>query len=370
MELTPEQAFMLASARARAVGADWPEVPEALDHMALLLLAQRHRMATFVATSLLSQDIPRPVRERRIDKFFVDARMLGAVRNAKKRAVALALQAAFLDAGIPSILRKGCHLDTALYGGTGLREFNDIDVFIPPDARRAALRVAQAQGFAAGWFDAVTGRFQPTSRKEKIYYDMTPDHLPPMQLMRAEDPVLPAIKLDLCFDLAWAQHPQRDQFEPILLDALAVVEGQSEPVGQTDLAFHLLDVSMHIYREARHQQTLGVNDLAGVRLPKFLDVSVLCHALTGAQRARFRTWCKRSPAIAAAASWVLHHTDTVMGSSHLNSLGLRADPFHLQQWVTQTAAIRTWRGTMIDRLFAADPKSLFAPDLSAHASGQ
>jgi hypothetical protein len=57
------------------------------------------------------------------------------------------IAAAFVSAGIGSILLKGPAFDQLLFGGTRSRGYSDIDLLIDPAERRAAQSVMEQQGF-------------------------------------------------------------------------------------------------------------------------------------------------------------------------------------------------------------------------------
>lgn len=143
----------------------------------------------------------------------------------------LALLVRAFDAeGIPVVALKGMHVATALYGGIGQRETNDIDLLVPRACLERAGAVAQANGYAST---------QPFSVATDV---AIAHHLAPLTKGRA--------RLEIHWSIVEPRRPYSIDPAPLVERsvALAVPGASLRALAHEDLLLHLCAHSAYSHR--------------------------------------------------------------------------------------------------------------------------
>jgi hypothetical protein len=257
--------------------------PEGLDWPFLLDAAFRHRVAAMIGARLVRSGA---IEQESRHEYALDALLAASSLNERRNRVlvqeAVRLVGLLRAAGIPTALRKGAYLTPAVYRDLGLRPMNDIDLFVDRSASQGVAEILSAEGYAPGTVDA-RGRITPLTRRQSVFWNVHVNNLPSYH-RRCEDPLLPSIAVDVCFDLflpasgcALPAHRLLTQTRTFEAD------GQSLPVFRPE--HFLIDVAAHLYKESttlryiekgKHQRLLQYVDLvAVVRSQPTLDWDVV-----------------------------------------------------------------------------------------------
>lgn len=271
--------------------------------------------------------------------------------------------------GIPVACTKGIVLESSLYGGNGSRFLGDIDFMIDARHGEEVTETLATMGFRNGYLDRASGKINSLTRRDLIAYRLNPDHLPPF-IREFEDPVVPHIHVDFACSFTWTSSPYQ---LPVVrgLANLATLklpgpEGRTVPALNT--AFLFIFTVLHLFREAYVSTWLDLGQ--DVNLMKFGDV--------------VRSWRKWRSELATDAfrqlleelaidqpvGWVLVHTDRTFGLDIARTLGLEnsvSEEF-LKSGASRSGQEIRWRGTMLDRLQAANRRELLVQN-AGKASG-
>ena len=266
---------------------------------------------------------------------------------------------AMKDSGITLVARKGILLDATAYGSCGKRWMNDIDFMaLPQDGKRIEQIMAKL-GYQPGELDNSGQVLKAFDRKQELTYRMNPDHLPRF-VRRANGDAGTHFAIDIATSFTWWS----SDMEVSLEDAFANVESTEIKTADVILTgflpeFHLLDIVMHLFREAYMETT--ISEGRDVFLSGFLDILMLCEI----HRNRFGSgafgrFC-RNKGIVMPVAWVFSHLDKVFGldlSGHMGVNGFASDDY-LQSWRKSGGEIRNWKGNMRERLHAQDRAHFF-----------
>jgi hypothetical protein len=149
--MTREERLVLLLARGRLTESERDRAQSLLfpaaDWTRCLRLARRHEVVPFVHKNLEClgfPGVPCEVREA-----LQAGRRAVAARNALLGRELAHVMRILADAGVPAIPMKGVLLAETLYGDPSLRDCSDMDVLVPRDRAREALRLLRAQGYAS-----------------------------------------------------------------------------------------------------------------------------------------------------------------------------------------------------------------------------
>ena len=115
----------------------------AIRHKVLCLLADR------LATTGLDRDLPRT-----INRFLAGTLRANQYTTRLSRAEITRITMAFSDAGLTVAALNGIAAESNLYGGTGARQFTDLDVLLAPDDITTARTVLAKLGYHSTSLDA------------------------------------------------------------------------------------------------------------------------------------------------------------------------------------------------------------------------
>jgi hypothetical protein len=269
-------------------------------------------------------------------------------RAARNAAAVRDLQAALARSGIPSLARKGVVYGRLFYGDWGLRVQGDNDLFVPPAASETAAQVLWQEGYRTGIWSAETGAVEPLPRKRLLMYFLNPDHVPPAA-KPVSGPFTEAISVDVATHLSWYGSPYAAVER--LLDRDFETPSQVEGLKTLSSLGHFFDCLFHGYREAYFENPLagGMN----VNLRKFLDLWLIWGSLDACAREAARETVLEL-GLAPVAGWLATHLDDLFGADLLSGLGLcgRYDRREANTWRSDAGEVRTWHGSIRDRLFA------------------
>lgn len=286
------------------------------DHGRLIEYALRHKLAAALADYVHRQGLRRafPVQLRvPLLSFLQIAQHRAAVLTAEAARVSEALAAAGIDAA----WTKGLVAQERLYDGSGIRQFNDIDLMIRPEDRDRLRATLVDAGYAAEQtWDPVSGLLVPRSRTELRIYQLSPDHLPHFHRI-GPDPVVPVVALDVANSLTWHGSDWQVPMEAVLAGRRSVTVGDFS-LPALSAAHSFLFVCLHLFREGWLDRFARVK---GVNLAQVAEVLREWRRLHAAERAAV-VEAIAAHGLARPVAWACGHTDAVFGSSLTKELGI------------------------------------------------
>lgn len=260
--------------------------------------------------------------------------------------------------GIPFAWTKGVVLQHTLYGNDGTRVLNDMDMMVPVVYCGEVSRALEELGYAAAHtFDRTTGGLVPLSRRERLIYKVSPDHLPHF-LKTTDDIVVPLVTLDVAHSLTWHQSEWVLPLEVAFEQVEAVSVGESPDRTLTGLlpTHSFLFVCLHLFREAWFESGLREQD---VTLAQFGEVVRFWGALDARQRMEVEDLV-RDYRLEEPVGWVVGNVDALFGTELSRQTGLdasiAADWLHTAKGTD--GRLKTWHGSMRDRMRACRPPKL------------
>lgn len=328
-------------------------VRDGLDWGELLDQAIRHRMLTMVAHAVVTErltDVPLRLAEHLRNVLAVNRYRRGAWYGEVGR-----VTGALETSGLRVAARKAAAYEPTVYAGDGRRWLGDIDLLVRPEDREQTAAVLASLGYEVGLYDDDAGVVVPFPREELIKYRLNPDHLPTHSLVTG-DVVVPVLEVDVATSLTWARAPYHVSID----DALATVEHEhvavSPPVSVPRLgpAFQFLDTVLHLFREARFEWWLKMQQ--DVDLMKFGDVIRLWEAHASELTAGAFLEQLEEYGVVEPVAWVLEHVDRTFGLETVAALGLagRVDDAFLAGTSNAAPPPEARRVSMRERLHSKD----------------
>lgn len=174
--------------------------------------------------------------------------------------------------GIPAMVRKGIVMANLVYSDQGIRYMNDIDFFVPNEYLEAFIHVMDDLGYAMGRDSPDRRVIAPLNRDAQVQWKLQIGSLPPF-LRTTSEPYIDILAIDARKQM---MEPASGKYVP-MEDLIARSETQtlvSEPVQMLSPEDFLIDLTVHIYREANMLQAMDASkDLC---LYRFLDVAEYC----------------------------------------------------------------------------------------------
>lgn len=265
---------------------------------------------------------------------------------------AAAINDALRTRGVAFAFTKGIVCQRTLYGGTGARIFNDIDLMLDKAGEAEVESALEALGYQGeSRFDYHSKQIVPLPRSERAMFKMyiQNDHLP--HFLKAHPDGVPQVfRVDVAFSLAWDNSIWEVPLEAALERIRSV---ECDITGETlilpamqpeyDLLFHVL----HLFREGWFERSAKAKD---VRLSQFADIWRSLARLDVEQLARFCGVVDEF-GLEAPVAWVLFHADGLFDSSLVEQCGLGG--FVEDEWVSSMCGPRgflRWSGDMNSRL--------------------
>ncbi|HEU5319365.1 MAG TPA: nucleotidyltransferase family protein, partial [Methylomirabilota bacterium] len=251
---------------------------------------------------------------------------------------------------LPLVSRKGLVFERALYGGRGLRAFDDLDFMTLPAHGPAVADMLRALGFDGGKVDRLRGETVPHDRRRLVTYRLAPDHLPPFT-RPAGDAFVTHVEVDVSLSFTWwgseYDVPQAEAFATVV----PVATGDGEDLPAFSPAYQFVDAALHLFREAFVEMPFQDRGNA-VKLRSFLDVRLLVEGQAGAEARRRLRETVHALGIVRPVAWVLTHVDRVFDSRTLDALGLHGaiSPDWAAGWRRMGGELAAWHGDMRRRL--------------------
>jgi hypothetical protein len=149
--MTQEERLVLLLARGRLTESEQARARSLLapapDWTRCVHVARRHEVVPLVHKNFEHLGFPGVPSEAR--EALEAGRRTVAARSALLARELARVMRILADAGVPAIPMKGVLLAEILYGDPGLRDCSDMDVLVPRDRAREALRLLRAQGYAS-----------------------------------------------------------------------------------------------------------------------------------------------------------------------------------------------------------------------------
>ncbi|MGB3239936.1 MAG: nucleotidyltransferase family protein [Geitlerinemataceae cyanobacterium] len=330
-----------------------------LNWQEILHQAKRHKLlpllASYTTSGEFADRVPRAVKQQLRTVLFQNR-----FKTAFYRQEAARIISAFNQHGIRFVVTKGMSWESTLYDGNGSRAFSDIDWMILPQFREAASQALADLGYQKGSFDAKTDRVVPHSRETLIKYRLNPDHLP-SHVRLTDDAIIRSIEVDVANSLTWTHSPFQVPIEVALAE---IVEQPIPGIPEVQLPcfipkFQFLFTILHLFKEAWIEITIDMGK--DVTLSKFADVIRLWNAYREVLQTDDFVSTLEEFKIVDPVLWVLEHLDRTFKTEIVPSLGLEGRV--TEEWLSSAGSkdgkVRSWRGTMRDRLYCKDRRQLF-----------
>lgn len=256
---------------------------------------------------------------------------------------------------------KGIVFESCIYGGNGSRNLDlDIDFMILPKYRDTVCDIVDKLGYELADYDWASNKTKPHSRKDLMIFKLNPDHLPAFTLLTG-DTLVPGIQVDFANSLTWARSPYEVPIE------IALENRCFQPIpGHTHIQmpsftpeFQFVFTVLHLFREAWFER--WVNAEQDVNLLKFGDVIRLWRTYESNLKSGKFIGMLQKFEIVEPILWVLEHLDRTLGTVIVDSLGLQGqlDEEWLSSAYVTGGGVRTWQGTIRERLFNKNIKEAF-----------
>ncbi|MGY0064954.1 nucleotidyltransferase family protein [Streptomyces sp. LZ34] len=328
--------------------ADVKKVLETLTWDDLSVQARRHRMLPQVADFLIQANYldlaPHQFRRELIESLYWNRHLSALATDEAARLVQ-----AITECGMTVACTKGVIFQHSLYGGRGVRTFNDIDLMIDPAHKDIVKDVMISAGYHAGKdYDFRTDTLTELPRRRLAMYLLRPDHLPHFfRPITGEG--IPYHITDVAFSLTWYSSGWQVPMVEALtdLDEVEVGDGKIKLPSLTP-PYSFIFTAMHLFREGWFERAVRAKDL---RLGQFADIWRLWHRMDAGDITMLSDLIRRYD-IAPPLAWVCSFTDQIFKSRIIEGLGL--EPYCERSWLCSTGALDgsylEWSGDMVERL--------------------
>lgn len=229
-------------------------------------------------------------------------------RNAVLRDEIGALAAAFGDADVPVVFRKGAFLAWHCYPDPGMRVLNDIDFLVAPADAARAVETLRSLGYAAGRLDGADRVIVPESRARTAFYRMHTNNLPPMKRPLG-NPYATHVRVDPVIDLYLPSSGYSIDVDEIMERAVTVPLG-GVPARVAAPEDFLLDLCAHTFKDGTTIRSIRRGGHR--RIAQHCDISALLQhpGATFDWTAFVATACRYG--VAAPCYFTLAHNATLM----------------------------------------------------------
>ncbi|WEH12239.1 nucleotidyltransferase family protein [Streptomyces sp. VNUA24] len=258
-------------------------------------------------------------------------------------------------AGVRYAVRKGPVLCESIYRDVGIRRMNDLDLLVERDtgAEKVLADLGYAQGIVAENGCSVT----PYARSTKAFWALHVNNKLPYKKVTT-DPDVVYFEVDLCVDLYQKNSSGAADMDAIL-DRAVTMDIGGEPAYVLAPEDHLLDLCLHLYKEAVSLLTIEWGK--DLTLQKFLDVAT---SLKRSSRETLSNFCDAAQNGGARdVHFVLHHTRTLYPDAVPDFLieALAPDSMdHLDEYGSLDGKTARWASGFLERLFDSNRERLVA----------
>ena len=279
------------------------------------------------------------------------------------RNAALEVGRTLLSEKISFVVTKGIVFESILYGGNGSRSMNDIDFMILPADREKVRSVMKGLGYFEGIFDWNAGEVKPHNRKDKIIYELNPDHLPIFAKLTGEN-LIRCVHVDFANSLTWEKSEFNVPVESAMEENFfySLPGSGSFPMPCFGIPYQFIFTILHFFREAWLERWMSWEQ--DVNLIKFFDVMRLWDLYKNELIRKDFTDLLRIFGIEKPVAWVLVHIDRAFQSKMAEELGLGqvvSEEF-LRSSLASGGKLIYWKGDMRNRIYSKNRKDLFYPE--------
>ena len=341
------------------------------DHDELLAQAMRHNLVPAVAEFLVCTELIAPVPPR-LKLFFVNALHANKRKNQIATEDAVRVHGELSRNGVRGAFTKGIVGHVSLYGGRGVRVFNDIDLMINKEDSEKAPEMMKVLGYEKNKrYDPQVDGLVEMPRKVTAMYRLSPDHIPHfVRLVR--DECIPFLMVDFALSLTWHASPWQVPMEEVLRNLNEVhveYKSSSHALPVLHPSFDFIFTCLHLFREGWVERTVLKSD---IRLSQFADVHHSWRRRAASHRDLVSDHIS-DHGLQLPMAWVCAHTDALFGTTLVEELqlGAYADPEWLRSALGPDGSYRYWSGNIRERLATRSAPTLTtgkAPDLPGDMS--
>ena len=272
-QISPEAELLLCTSRIDMSPVDIERARELLDRAntsvdwgVFFHLAAKHRVLPLVGRNFDRHSLG-PIGEMR--HHVLRASYLFSICRSNAFGRELAFVLAALDSHhVNAVLRKGVFLAEYVYPEPGIRYMTDFDLFVPRDAIELLKTVMHKLGYTQGRDSADRRTITPLPRELELFWSLHVGELPPF-IRLTSDPYVDVFVIDVRHDM---MEPGTGKSVSAIeiRDAAASTRIRGVPAWILRPEYMLLDLAVHIYREATTLATIAAGkDLC---LYRFLDI--------------------------------------------------------------------------------------------------
>lgn len=334
---------------------DHPE----FDHGRLVEQAMRQgllaALGDFVTRHGLSKQLPPRLRQP-VEMYLRLARHRAKVFTAEAARIAEGLA----EFGITVAFTKGIVLQSTLYGNSGVRTYDDIDLMVYPDDTDRIHEALVALGFESEKvYDSGSNALTAMSRADAIMYRLSPDHLPHFHRL-VDDICVADIAVDVASSLTWHGSTWQVPMDLAMADLTPATVLDDVILPTLSPVYSFLFLCLHLFREGWIERTIKAKD---VSLAQFADIARQWQRSSPEVQSHIETVIK-ALGLERPIAWPCGHTDALFGTRIVEVLGLTE--YASPEWLAtaQGAGERKlrWSGDMRRRLRAPRPPNLVAAE--------
>jgi hypothetical protein len=259
--------------------------------------------------------------------------------------------------GIVPIVRKGIYLAHVVYPDPGMRQMNDIDLFVSREEAKRTVLVLEALGYESGRLGDDARSIEPETRERRAFWRLYTNNLPTMRRL-VDDEYVSHLAVDLTVNL-FLPATGYDVSPEQLTAGAETCELAGERARVLAPEPFLLDICAHIHKESSTLRYIAIG--GHQRLIQHCDIlALVTHPVTRLDWGRFLELVDLH-GVDSPCYFALGHTaqlfSDVVPHSVLATLSKRAGK--MTAYLDEFGSIdgeprRTWRTNLRDRVFARE----------------
>ncbi len=256
--------------------------------------------------------------------------------------------------GIRAAILKGNFLSANVYPSVETRTFNDIDFLIDLKDGDKIVKILEDMGYVQGQYDEETGEILPSTRKEKMYHQLSTGELKEC-LKKNDDPFVPLYQGDLNYTILWKGNFPYNVETSELLERAMKIEFEDSNIYVLDYEDFLIQLACHLYKEAA--LLFWINDLRDLKIYKFADIAIFIEKFnTKIRWNKLIEFCQRT-GCGKIVYYAFHYVNLMYGQVIPQEVMTRLEPEdkrYLDEYGVENKTPGVWKHDFFTRLFDTD----------------
>lgn len=327
---------------------------ESLDWGYFLDQACRHKVIQIVGRNITSHRLHRGMDGTLLIPYrwlYLDAYTGNKARNGVQYEEFAQMLQALNSSRVEYAVRKGPALTDHVYGDTGLRRMQDLDILVDRKDLNEVGTILRSHGYSQGRLNSDGTAVVPFKRSTHAFWKMFVNNdLPFIKISGRSE--LDSFSIDICLNIFVDRSPARVATTELLAHRVSAVLCGVDSY-MLSPADSFIDLCAHLYKEA----TANFYIQAGtdLQLSKFLDIALSCQQLTANN-----TWIEvleaaKSYRATGILYYALHYTSLaypdMMSEVEIDSFRPASDSY-LDEYGEVDGQVKTWETAFMDRLFS------------------